>query len=288
MAHHVCPPIVSWEPASMQNPVNLSCKFWRRIHFQAMTKYIWPDLNAVMQINNLWFVAQILSPRLQRSGQMLDPTIHHTPPIFFHNQEVENVELDMKTKFLAERRQKLTSIHGWHYWNIKTVSKISIRRWEIKDFWFLEHGKRSFGCGGSLINQNYVLTGKIFVTWLHFFQYKGFIIYLAAHCLDPSLPQGIKLISVRLGEWDTKTVRDCDTSFANEVICNPEPPLNVQISEKIPHENYVPKDRNHYNDIALLRLERPVRYSDFIQPICLPTRQLKGLSYVGESMIVAG
>lgn len=44
--------------------------------------------------------------------------------------------------------------------------------------------------------------------------------------------------------------------------------MNVPIAEIIVHENYVPNLLP--NDIALIRLERPVNFSDFIRPICLP------------------
>lgn len=110
----------------------------------------------------------------------------------------------------------------------------------------------------------------------------------AAHCLEASLPPGYSLVNVRLGEWDTKTGKDCDDSFANEVVCN-DPPVDISIAEKIPHEGYNPTDQHHYNDIALLRLSRPAPYTDFIRPICLPSLdQLRAANHVGESMIVAG
>ncbi len=106
--------------------------------------------------------------------------------------------------------------------------------------------------------------------------------------MEASLPPGYSLVNVRLGEWDTKTTKDCDESFANEVVCN-DPPIDVSIAEKIPHEKYSPSDNHHYHDIALLRLSRPVQFTDFIAPICLPSSpQLKSLTHVGEKMIVAG
>ena len=46
-------------------------------------------------------------------------------------------------------------------------------------------------------------------------------------------------------------------------------PEVVQVSRKIPHENYDP--RSFENDIALLELERDVRFRDGIYPACLPS-----------------
>lgn len=95
-------------------------------------------------------------------------------------------------------------------------------------------------------------------------------------------------MNVRLGEWDTTTGKDCDDSFTNEKVCN-DPPVDIGIAEKIPHEGYKPNDQHNYNDIALLRLARPAPYTDFIRPICLPSGQeLARANHVGESMIVAG
>lgn len=72
-----------------------------------------------------------------------------------------------------------------------------------------------------------------------------------------------------MGEWDTATPEDCDDSFTNEKICAP-PAIDVNIVELIPHPQYDPYNNNQFNDIALLRLEVDVPYTDYIKPICLP------------------
>lgn len=43
------------------------------------------------------------------------------------------------------------------------------------------------------------------------------------------------------------------------------------IDELIPHELYNDKSKNKENDIALIRLDRNIRYSNSIRPICLPS-----------------
>ncbi len=106
--------------------------------------------------------------------------------------------------------------------------------------------------------------------------------------MEASLSRGYSLVSVRLGEWDTSTLKDCDDSWANEVVCN-DPPLDIPVTEKIVHEDYDPADQHHHHDIAILRLERSVSYTNFVRPICLPSSQaLKTNKHVGETMVIAG
>lgn len=105
--------------------------------------------------------------------------------------------------------------------------------------------------------------------------------------MDADLPPGYKLVSVRLGDWDTTTYEDCDDSEGEEV-CN-DPPVDVPIASKIPHPSYTPRSRTNYNDIALLRLKRSVQETQFIKPICLPSDpRLRNHDYTDESLVAAG
>lgn len=121
---------------------------------------------------------------------------------------------------------------------------------------------------------------------------RGFIIliifyYSAAHCVS-KVPVEWKLIAVRLGEWDTKTLKDCDDSYVTGSICN-DPPVDVPVEEKIVHEEYVVNSKNQHHDIALLRLSRNVEYSEFIKPICLPIdNSLRNADLSGVSLDVSG
>ena len=93
---------------------------------------------------------------------------------------------------------------------------------------------------------------------------------------------------MRLGEWDTKTDRDCDDSYNGELICS-DPHVDVPVEKKIVHENYQPSSKHQHHDIALLRLTRNVPYTEFIKPICLPVdSQIRRNDLSGNSLTVAG
>lgn len=90
---------------------------------------------------------------------------------------------------------------------------------------------------------------------------------------------------VRLGEWDTLQEIDCEETGGDCALA----PVNIRITEKIPHSQYDPNSKAQGNDIALLRLETPVQYTDFVQPICLPLSQtLRSGSLDGIALDVAG
>ena len=145
---------------------------------------------------------------------------------------------------------------------------------ELRQFpWLvlLEYQKpdgRGFQCGGSLINEKYIVT--------------------AAHCVI-NIPRSWQLISVRLGEHDLDNDPDCEDADRPGFEDCAASPIDIPVGEIITHPNYKAREVSKPNDIALIRLSRPVTYSKSISPICLPTKsQFLNNRYDGVNMMVAG
>ncbi|XP_067622036.1 serine protease easter-like [Eurosta solidaginis] len=129
-----------------------------------------------------------------------------------------------------------------------TATDIDEFPWTALIKYFKGNNIVGYHCGGSLINERYVLT--------------------AAHCVSKRvLPENWALIGVRLGEWNQETEIDCQIDSRGNSLCA-GPHVDVDVEEQICHPIY--NVRTQSNDIALLRLKEKIVFNDFIQPICLP------------------
>merc|ERR1712154_445753 len=143
-------------------------------------------------------------------------------------------------------------------------------------------------CGGAVINKWFVLS--------------------AGHC-------GPTVDYVRLGEWkvvDPETETECEKYSANcrglsgeerddcercqsvnkridcetvnrKEVCT-EPYQDIKVAEVIIHPDYgLTLHRLAENDIMLVKLSRPAVYSNFVQPVCLPSPSLDQFGEAGVS-----
>ncbi|KYB26592.1 Transmembrane protease serine 9-like Protein [Tribolium castaneum] len=119
----------------------------------------------------------------------------------------------------------------------------------------------SFLCGGTIINENYILT--------------------AAHCVTNIKP---KLIGVRVGEHDIRTNTDCE-EFEGEEVCAP-PVQDLSIEKVIFHKQY--DIVTHANDIALVRVS-PINLSlENSRPVCLPLDKARNFNFTNKNVVVTG
>lgn len=91
-------------------------------------------------------------------------------------------------------------------------------------------------------------------------------------------------VSARLGEHDTRTEVDCPR---NGGPCA-SAAQRVGVVETKVHELYKETAPNQQHDIGLVRLERNIRYSDSIQPVCLPSVVAPETKRQGQQYTVIG
>uniref|UniRef100_A0A1B6D8K3 CLIP domain-containing serine protease n=1 Tax=Clastoptera arizonana TaxID=38151 RepID=A0A1B6D8K3_9HEMI len=120
---------------------------------------------------------------------------------------------------------------------------------------YTNNGVLEWLCGGTLVSDRYIVT--------------------AAHCIVNE--RGRALTKIRIGDVDMNTEKQ-DGAF----------PVDAEIDEIIPHENY--NASNRVADIGLVRIRgRISQFTDFIRPICLPLApNLRWNTFEGYTPFVVG
>ncbi|KAH8419938.1 hypothetical protein KR009_004117, partial [Drosophila setifemur] len=133
----------------------------------------------------------------------------------------------------------------------------------------LAGGGVDLACGAAFIAQRWLVT--------------------AAHCVRRDFfGEGRNLTAARLGEWNTETDPDCVTNLSGPKECAP-PHIRVTIDRILPHFQF--SNITLANDIALLRLSRPVNWlqMNHVEPVCLPPqRGGRASQLVGSAADVSG
>ncbi|KAJ8708821.1 hypothetical protein PYW08_010203 [Mythimna loreyi] len=133
------------------------------------------------------------------------------------------------------------------------TAQIDQHPWAALIDYELKKGGKKPLCSGTLISGRYVLTG--------------------AHCVVGQVEDIGTPTSVRLGEFDfNHEGPDCEIEADSNSYCT-EGAVSIEIETTTPHPKYAyPNHPSKWNDIALVRLKKTAPYTDFIRPICLPTK----------------
>lgn len=106
-------------------------------------------------------------------------------------------------------------------------------------------------CGGSLLDEHHILT--------------------AAHCIAPLPTEELSEVEIILG---LHTLKPLDPQIVRR-----------KLKRVVRHKGY--HSDSFYNDIAILKMDSPVEFSDTISPVCLPSFGTTDL-YVNKAAVVVG
>ena len=121
--------------------------------------------------------------------------------------------------------------------------------WVVSIQYYDSYSKSFYsGCDGSILYENYILT--------------------AAHCVNtPDVTP--KTIMIVVGVTDLSKATSLN---------------NYQVDKIYFYSNY----KGNSNDIALLKLKRPIKFSTNIRPICLPNSENDSSKVIGKTLILIG
>ncbi|XP_058820295.1 CLIP domain-containing serine protease B15-like isoform X2 [Topomyia yanbarensis] len=121
----------------------------------------------------------------------------------------------------------------------------------------------SVKCGCSLLNSRWALT--------------------AAHCIN-DVPSSWRIHQVRFSEWNILKISRC-TVLNDMKICRQE----YSIERAIVHPLYQTTSANMRHDIALLKTEKEVQFTDYVIPICLPySEEVREMPISQQNFTVTG
>ncbi|ODN00461.1 Serine protease 42 [Orchesella cincta] len=121
-------------------------------------------------------------------------------------------------------------------WNLDSKAQFREWPWHVA---ILEVSQDLYICGGSLVNENTVIT--------------------AAHCVNSYVRRNAQKLKVRAGEYDVSTNDE------------PDPYAEVTVEKIAIHPDF--NNATLFNDIAVIKLSKPLNFSSNIRPVCLPSNK---------------
>lgn len=196
-----------------------------------------------------------------RSGRYRSPTLNENRPRRTRTK-TPTVHSRFGDDDACGFQSYVAKIKGGDIANIDEFPWTAMLLYEMKDSSSVVHG-----CGGVLINRNFVIT--------------------AAHCVtgreyDSKGP----LKYVRLREYNIYGDPDC--VIEQDLRDCAEEKIDAKPLRIIVHPDYDSDSRNKYHDIALIQIERSPEYSDFLRQICLPEPGVDNGAAEGKLLSVSG